>query len=239
MGKVIKSVTNPVGAITNIGTFGQVGFDPEKGFTRGVVLEAANQASGGKLSDIGNSLKGTLLGEKTPSTPDEVIDLADPRGRQFQSALIDKFGAEALTDSGQVARSQIAAQEAQALQNVKDQEMRARQLVAQRGMGRTASGISTILNQSRDIGDQVARIRAQQPGLERQLRQENLGFGSSGINQILNEQGQSKILKTGQQAGPRTGGLLPLVTAGIGGLLGGAPGAQVGLGVGQYATQMR
>ncbi len=225
MGKIINTVSNPIGLVTNIATGGLAGYDTKKGFTRGISTEALNQATGGQVSKIGNSLKDTLLGAKTPGTPDEVIDLGSAQGRALQEQLLGEYGGMIGQDTNQIASTQISAQENQARQLAQDQAMRAQQLVAQRGLGRTASGISQILGQQRGLGEQLSNIRAQQPALAQQLKQQNLGFASSGINQILNEQGQSKVLKMGQQAQGRSGGLLGAALPIAGQVLGGMAGA--------------
>lgn len=236
MGSAINSITNtaknPIGLATNISTMGMAGYDPNKGFTRGVQTEALNQATGGELSKIAGDLKDTLLGKKTPGTPDEVIDLASPQGRALQEQLLTQYGQLAGQDTNQMAANQIAGQEAQAIQLAQDQATRAQQLVAQRGLGRTASGISQILGQQRGLGEQLSGIRAQLPGLQQQLKQQNLGFASSGINQILNEQGQSKVLKMGQQAQGRSGGLVAAALPIAGQVLGGMAGAGAFGGIG-------
>ena len=238
MGKTFNTISNPIGLVTNVATGGLAGYDSKKGFTRGVTLEAANQASGGAVSKVGADLKDVMLGKKTPGTPDEVIDLASPQGRALQEQMLGQYGEMAGQDVAGMAATQTAQQEAQARQLAADQAKRAEQLVAQRGLGRTASGIGAILGQQRGLGKEISAIRANQPMLTQQMKQQNLGFASSGINQILNEQGQSKVLKMGQQAGPRGGGLLPLLGGAAGAYFGGTAGVQVGMGLGQAATQI-
>ena len=234
MGKVLN-------VATNVATGGLMGFD--KGFTTGVVSGAADKALlGGKIGSTAEKAQSgifdTIMGKKTPGTPDSVIDLASPTGRALQEQLLGQYGETLGQDTSGMAAQQVASQEAQARQLAKDQEMRAGQLVAQRGMGGTASGIGQILGQQRGLGEQVSAIRAQQPALAQQMKQQNLNFATSGINQILNEQGQSRALKMGQAATGRQGGLLPLIGGAAGAYLGGPAGAQVGMGLGQAATQI-
>lgn len=231
MGKVLN-------VATNIGTGGLMGFD--KGFTTGVVSGAADKALlGGKIGETAKKAQGgifdAIMGKETPATPDEVIDLGSPQGRALQEQMLGQYGKYAGAEGRQIAALQTGQQESQAIQNVADQTKRAEQLVAQRGLGRTASGIGAILGQQKGLGKDVAAIRANQPLLE----QQQLNFASGGINQILNEQGQSKVLKMGQAAGPRSGGLLPLLGGAAGAYFGGPAGAQVGMGLGQAATQIR
>lgn len=224
MGKIVKSATNPIGLVTNIASAGTIGFD-EGGLKRGVLLEGANQATGGSLSKLGGSLKDVALGKENAATPNEVIDMASPEGRKLQEQLLGQYGQGIGTNTNQIAQNQITAQENQVLQNAADQKLRAQQMVAQRGMGNTASGIGAILNQQKGINDQVSAVRSQLPGLQEQMRQQNLNFANSGINQILNEQGQSKVLKMGQAAQPRSGGLLATALPLAGSVLGGVAGS--------------
>lgn len=191
-----------------------------------------------KLTDpIGNVLDEAISGKDVAATPNEVIDMASPEGRKLQEQLLGQYGKGIGTDTSGIAQQQVAAQENQIMQNAADQKMRAEQLVAQRGLGRTASGIGAILNQQKGVADQIGAVRSQLPGLQEQMRQQNLNFATSGINQILGEQGQSKVLKMGQAA-TKSGGLAPLVGAAVGAKLGGAAGAQVGMNAGQYAQNM-
>lgn len=219
-----KSFTNPIGAVTNIGTMGLVGYDGKK-FGRGVISEGANQASGGKISEVGNQLADSLLGERTPGTPDEVIDMADPLGREHQRTAIGKFGEMLNQDVGQLSRIQTGQLEKQAMAGANDQERLAKQMVAQRGLGNSSVGLNAILNQKADLGNKIGSIRANQPMLENQMKQQNLQFASGGINQILNEQGQSKVLKMGQQAQGRSGGIVGALMPVAGSVLGGVAGS--------------
>lgn len=177
------------------------------------------------IGKVTNPLVDTLVGVDQAATPNEIIDMASPEGRTLQDQLLGKFGQGIGTDTSQIAKNQITAQENQIMQNAADQRTRAEQLVAQRGLGRTASGIGAILNQQRGVADQIGAVRSQLPGLQEQMRQQNLNFASSGINQILNEQGQSKVLKMGQAARPSNGGLLAAAAPIAGSILGGMAGS--------------
>lgn len=228
-----------INAATNIATFGQLGYEDGK-FGQGEATKLVDKATGGAISKIGNGLKGGLLGKKDPGTPDEVIDLGDPTGRAFQNQAIGKFGGMIEQDFGQMAENQSVNLENQARAGANDQEIGARQMVAQRGLGGTSLGLSAILNQKAGLSDQIGAIRANKPMLENQMTRENLQLASGGINQILNEQGQSKVLKLGQASKGRQGGLLPLIGAAAGAYAtGGSPtGAQMGMQLGQAGTQL-
>lgn len=177
------------------------------------------------IGKVTNPLVDTLVGVDQAATPNEIIDMASPEGRKLQEQLLGQYGQGIGKDTNGIAQQQITAQENQIMQNAADQKTRAEQLVAQRGLGRTASGIGAILNQQRGVADQIGAVRSQLPGLQEQMRQQNLNFASSGINQILNEQGQSKVLKMGQVARPSNGGLLAAAAPIAGSVLGGMAGS--------------
>jgi len=192
----------------------------------------------GIVSKVTDPLNESLLGTPVAATPNEIIDMSSPTGRAAQEQLIAQYSKGIGADMSGIAQQQSAAQENQIMQNAADQTMRAEQLVAQRGLGRTASGIGAILNQQKGVNDLISANRAALPGLQEQLRRDSLNFATGGINQILGEQGQSKALKFGEVA-TRSGGLAPLVGAAVGGKLGGAEGAKVGLSAGQYLQNSR
>lgn len=219
-----KSMSNPIGAVTNIATGGMVGYENGK-FGKGEVLNLANKASGGEISKLGNGLMDVAFGKKTPGTPDEVIDMASPTGRALQETALGKYGEVMNQDVGQLANLQIDNQSRLARAGADDQERMAKQMVAQRGLGGTSLGLNAILGQKANLGNKLNDISGQRPMLENQMRQQNLGFASSGINQILNEQGQSKVLKMGQQAQGRSGGLVAAALPVAGQVLGGMAGS--------------
>lgn len=219
MGKALGTVAD-VGL--QVATLGTVGFEDGK-FKKGIIL------------DKGEDL---LLGKKDPGKADETIDMNTPEGYAVQQRLIDRYADLANQSPDQIAANMSQQRERQILQNVKDNEMRTRQLVAQRGLGGSSVGLGQILGQQRKAAEDIAAVRANQPILQRQLGIENLNAATGGINQILGLQAQNKILKLGREGGQRQGGLAPLIGAGIGGYLGGPAGAQVGMQAGQYASQL-
>lgn len=189
-------------------------------------------ATGGASLAFTGAGKDLLFGKKTPGTADEIIDLASAHGRSLQEQALGEYGSMLKQDTSDLARREIVQKENQARAGAEDQLRKANQLVAQRGMGGSASGINALLNSNRDIGDRIGDIRSQQPALERNLKQQNLSFASGGINSILNEQGQSRIFKQGQQAQGRGGGLVgalaPMAGTIAGGMFAGPMGASAG-----------
>ena len=95
-------------------------------------------------------LKDVLLGEKDPGTPDEVIDLASAKGRGIQDNLLDKYSGIANQNADQLAEQQVTAQENQILRNSQDNQMRAQQMAAQRGIGGSTMGMQSLLNNQAD-----------------------------------------------------------------------------------------
>jgi len=222
-------MSNPIGIATNIATGGMVGYQ-NGGFSTGAISGAADNAlTGGKVNsemrNLGNGLMDVAFGKKTPGTPDQVIDLASPTGRALQENALGKYGDVMNQDVGQLAGLQIDTQSKLARAQAGDQERLAKQMVAQRGLGGTSLGLNAIIGQKANLGNKLNDIAGQRPMLENQMRQQNLGFASQGINQILNEQGQSKVLKMGQQAQGRSGGLMAAALPIAGQVLGGMAGS--------------
>ena len=114
-----------------------------------------------------------------------------------------------------------------------DAARRTRELIAQRGMGSSSIGLGQEANMNRDLNEKLALNNAS--GLERLkgLYGEQMQTGQGLFNTKL--QGNQNLQM--QDVKYRTGGLAPLIGAGIGGYFGGAAGAQVGSGLGQmYAN---
>ena len=228
MGKALNVAANVV-------TGGTVGFNDGK-LGGGVVTNAVGL--GGVADKIGSTLTDGLLGKKDPGTPDEVIDLADPNGRALQSRALNEYGQFLNQDTKQLAANQTQLQANQIRQNAEDGTMQAQKMVAQRGLGNSSVGLNAILNQKAGVADKLGANTAAEIGLANQMKQQNLNFATGGINQILGEQGQSKIFKQGQASQGRQGGLAPLIGGAVGAYVGGPAGAKVGMGLGQAATQI-
>ena len=95
-----------VDASLNFATGGMVGYKDGKIGT-GITGGAIDKVTGGGLTKGLNGISDTLLGKKDPGTPDQVIDLADPAGRQLQSQALGQYGTFLNKDMGQVAANQI------------------------------------------------------------------------------------------------------------------------------------
>lgn len=233
MGKAVESVAN-VG--TNIATGGMVGYS-DGGFNKGVVLDTANKASGGAVDKVTSGLKDTLFGKKEADTPSSVIDLGSAQGRALQETAIGRYGELLNQDTNKFAADQTAQQENQIRQNSDDQARNVLKLSAQRGLGNSSMGIRALLNSSADTAGKIGAVRAGEGMLANQLKNQNLTTASQGVNQILNEQGSSKVYQQAV-AGGRKGGISGLLGAGVGAYMGRAQGASVGMNLGNAMGQM-
>lgn len=206
--KSIKKAAGPVGGIV------------------GATMDPLNMSGEGGLGGLGD----LLMGKKDKGTPDSYVPL-DP----LQMKVLGKYNQMLDTDTDGIAQNMVTQQENQVRSMAGDTERKARDLVAQRGLGDSSVGLNAILGANRDTGEKINAVRSQLPTLQYDLKSKNLGTAAGGIQNIF----ANRIFKQGREGGGRTGGLMPLVGAGIGGLLGGPGGAMVGMQAGQYATQMR
>jgi len=194
----------------------------------GKSVKSISQGGGITGINVFGKAKDLLFGEKQAGEAGGYTQLTPE-----QQALMDKYSALAKQDTTQIATNMANQQEAQLRQNVADQQMRASQMVAQRGLGNSSVGLNAVLGQSGQLANQIGAVRANQPLAARQLGMENLETARTGINALLG----TRDYKQGV-AGGRKGGLAPLVGAGIGAMYGGPAGAQAGMGVGQAAQGM-
>jgi hypothetical protein len=181
------------------------------------------------VSGMGTSLGDLLMGKKDKGTPDSYVPL-----HAAQEKALGKYTGLLDTNTDSLASAAVAKQEEMVRAGAQDSERQARDLVAQRGLGNSSVGLNAILGASRDMGDKIGAVRASLPAMKYQMNVDNLNSASAGIGNIL----KNRIFKQGREGGGRTGGLMPLLGAGIGGLLGGPGGATAGMSAGQYVTQM-
>lgn len=218
-------------------------------------MAAAGLTLGGsevlRAADKSLGIKDMLLGKKNPGSPGSYTEL-DPSQKRIidlYSGELEKAAMQRPIDASQIAGAQIANQERLAKTGVADAERRAQSLIAQRGLGKSAAGISALLGVRSNLGNQLNAIRAQRPGMERDIlnqeeanRLNRIGNIAGGINQTLGTRMYNlPIAPTGRQ-----GGLLGLGLGAGGAFLGykkgGAQGAlagyQVGSGLGQGFSNM-
>lgn len=211
--------------------------------------EVANEATGGGLYGGDSTFLGlgdVLRGEKDPGTPDKWLDL-DPSlrrnveaGRTQQLEGINIYGDELKrlkgVDPGKLANIVQAKREKQLIGEGADQQRRAQQLIAQRGLGRSSVGLNAMLNADRKTQEKIGASRAEAPMLKEKIAQQRLGSiqqATGGINQALQAQGAQRDFVQGQTGGTRSGGLLGLAGGAIGAMKGGPQGAYAGQQLGQ------
>lgn len=190
---------------------------------------------------MGAAVKGVqdaVLGRKDPGSPAQQINIASPEAQRLSTQAMQGYGDLLNQDTSQLAANQTQQMMGQARQGAADQEMQAKQMVAQRGLGNTSLGLNAILNTKQDLGRQLGAIQANQPLLQNQLRMQNLQAAGGGISQLMGAQNAGQIYQPAVASRGRQGGLAPLLGAGLGASMGGPAGAQIGAGLGQYATQI-
>lgn len=214
------------------------------GFLKKALGVAAAPFTGG--ASLGLLGKDTLFGKKDMGTADRIIDLDPSLKKAVEGARANQYGATQFIhremerlkgkDPSKLA-SLLTAQKQKGLQQeAQDQEMRAKQLVAQRGLGRSSVGLGTIMRAGEDARKKAQEIGALSPLQEESLmrqRAADMGRLSGMANQILGAQGAQRQVMLGRQGtGKRSGGLLKgalQIGGGIlGGMKGGAGGASSG-----------
>lgn len=222
-------LSKAVGAATTTATGGAWSSDGKSGLAQG---------GSGVLSNFGvkggiGGLKDVLLGRKDKGVADRYLAL-DP----LQKDALGKYGDQLNVNTDQMAKNAVAGQERMIQTGAADAERNASKLIAQRGLGNSSVGLNALINTQRNTGDQINNVRAQLPGMQYDMKTKNLDNATSGIQNILN----NRMFIQGRQGGGRTGGLAPLIGAGLGAAMappgGQAAGAQMGMGLGNAFTQM-
>lgn len=185
----------------------------------GVVKSVAGAGAGiaqGALGPLTSGTLGdTLFGKEDPGQAASVVNVNSPEAQKFTTQAMNKFGEYLNKDPNQIAENQTVLQENQARQNALDQEMQAKQAVAQRGLGNTSLGLNAVLNSKQDLNKQIGAIRANQPMLANQLGQQNLNFAAGGIGNLMGAQNQGIIYnKAVASQGRLPGGIAPILMKG-------------------------
>lgn len=186
--KITKSFSkNPAGAIAG----GGIG---------SAILGPAGTVIGAKLgADSGlGGITDLLMGKKDKGVASGYMPL-DP----LQQKALGKYGALLDTNTDQVAENANMAKLRQISQGARDAETRAKDLVAQRGLGNSSVGINAILNAGKSADQELANARAELPGMKYDMNVKNLGNATSGIQNILN----NRIYNQGREGMGRQGGL--------------------------------
>lgn len=191
----------------------------------GAVPGVGSLVTGGNGLGILNS----FMGKKDKGASSGYLPL-----HAVQEKALGKYSDLLDVNTDKIADTSIANQERQIRTNLADSERKAKELVAQRGLGRSSVGLNAILGASKDMGNQIGQVRSSLPALQYDMRTANLGNASQGIGNILN----SRAYIQGNPGAGRAGGLLPLLGLGAGAMAGGAPGAMVGASAGSMMNQM-
>ena len=176
-------------------------------------------AVGGLVKGIGGGVNDTLFGKKVKGTRDRYMAMD-----KNQVNALGKYSNMLNQNTDRMAGIASQKQEWQARAGAADQSLLAGKMVAQRGLGRSSVGLNAIINPQKQVGENIAQIRANLPQLKQDMKFNNLERATNGIQNILG----SRTFIQGTQGG-RSGGLSGLIGAGIGGYMGGADGAKVGM----------
>jgi hypothetical protein len=180
----------------------------------GGAIKSAGSVLGSGVTAFTNSPIGdTLFGAKSP---DQAANLVNTNSAEGQAASKSALGAYStqVGNLDQTVSANIAGQEDQLRQNSADQAMKAQDLVAQHGLGDSSLGLSTVLNQSRGLGDQIGQVRAGANMMKSNL----LNSSTQGISGLMGAQSNGMVYNKAVQGGVRRGGIMEPITS-IGGMM--------------------
>lgn len=181
----------------------------------GKILGAA--ATGG-ISLLG---KDKLLGKKDMGVGDRFLNL-DPdlaklvkEGRKQQLALTKDLGEEVgaikSVNTGDLASRITAKKELGIRAAAEDAARKAKEAVAQRGLGRSAIGMRAQTNPFQQMGEKIGQIRADEDLTKLDVAQKKIGAmgGASGaIARAISQSGPQRAFIKGREGRGRSGGLL-------------------------------
>lgn len=151
----------------------------------------------------------SLFGEKDPGVAASTANIYNSDQQKLLDNTTNQYQ-DLLNKNSQIAQNQGAQMENQILANADDQERKAQQIVAQRGLGNSSVGLNAILGAKKNTSDQIAGVRAGLPGMQL----DNLNKINSGIGNLLGTQSGGTIYNKAQASTGRDGGLAPLLVAG-------------------------
>ncbi len=198
----------------------------KKNFLLEAVIPSAGIASSSKGKDFLFGKKETTGGFTARTAEQEELDkIALEQARQSQdlrTAGVERLKEE--TGEG-AARAQIEREVAAGERATQDTQRRLRDVVAQRGLGRSSAGLGQEISLGQQQAQRAARTRASLPE-----RQQSL------TNRLLSAGGAQQQFRGQQWMGPVTtkrggGAIAPLMAVGgsvAGGIFGGPAGAQAG-----------
>lgn len=155
---------------------------------------------------VGSALKSVvsggadlLLGAKTPGIKGGVQPLTAD-----QKTLMAGYRGLLNTNMDDLASSQLARAETGLRASAEDSARSASGMVASRGLGNSSVGLNAILNQGRDLGNQIATLHSSLPQMQYDMKVQNLNNATNGIQGILN----SRYYQQGSAPQGRQGGLI-------------------------------
>lgn len=187
---------------------------------------------------VGGTAKNVLFGERGEGSRyidlDPTLKAVTDEARQGQLDVAKSYRDIFKNyDSGGMARMNIANEARGLITSAEDQERMARRAVAQRGLGRSAAGLSAILNAGQDQRQEASRLRATAPLRAMQQRLGITQATGAGLSQLLAAPGQQRTYVQGDRRRP--GGLANVFAKGLGQALG--MGATGGMGAAASAAQ--
>lgn len=199
--------------------------------------------SGGMLRrqgrKVGSIVDEAIMGKKDPGygpgriSLDPEVEAARNRNLAYQKTAMERLAGATAGSPEAEAEAQASREIASEKATTEDASKRLQQLIAQRGIGGTSMGLTSQVAQEKSAQDRIAEIKASIPERIRALKLQNAQLLLGASNQSLATPGIQGEAFAGQEAS-RKGGLLPLAGMAAGAYFGGAQGAQVGMGAGQY-----
>lgn len=188
----------------------------------GKVVDPLNMSKGAVGGALGGDMKGIsnlLFGKEVKAQKSGFMPLDQTQVKALggYNKLLDQ-------DMKGFADQQIAASERGIRQGGEDATRQAQQMVAQRGLGNSSVGLNAILNQKRDMANQIGANRARLPGLQYDMNLANLNSATKGIQDILG----SRMYQNGTPGGQRSGGIAGILGGAVGAKFGGPQGAMAG-----------
>ncbi len=207
------------------------------------------QKIGSKTKSVTSKLKSGLFGSPGEDAKMGTIPLSESlkknveAGRAAQLSGLGALRSTLSEDPTELARSQAAAERLSSVRASRaageDTARRLQEQIAQRGMGTSSVGLAGLSNIRRQTAQDISRANvAEQLSLPERIRALRLQQAQGligGAGQVLGQPG-TEARTYMQPATGGSGGLAPLLGAGLGAYFGGAQGAQIGAGLGKTAS---
>lgn len=195
-------------------------------FASGIGDKFVSSSPIGKMTGA-SSLQDLLMGRQVGPDPEAAtLKAYKMRGLKL---IRQQMEAERKAPSGEALARLTNAQQLKGIKTAReDASRRLNDIIAQRGLRGTSAGLTQQVGLSRKFAENAGNIRASLPAMIAQ-RQAEKRQRVAGLAGALTQQTGQIPLRFGTE---RQGGLAPLIGAGIGGIMGGPGGAQIGGGIG-------